>query len=91
MIQYIKTTSFGGANKGYIICEELLHACLTWADPDFAWDVLRFLTRLRQQDNDYLRKANEELNQEVKELKNRFVPAEIPDTDTTSEWYFYLT
>ena len=40
---------------------------------------------------DYLRKVNEELNQENKELKNRHVPAEIPDADTTSEWYFYLT
>ena len=62
-----------------------------WADPVFACAVLRFLTCLRQQDNDYLRKANEELNQENKELNNRFVPAEIPDTDTTSEWYFFLT
>ena len=91
MIQYVTTPSFDGANKGYIVCEELLHACLMWADPVFACDVLRFLTCLRQQDNDYLLKANEELNQENKELKNRFVPAEIPDTDTTSEWYFTLT
>ena len=91
VIQYIKTTTFGGANQGYIVCEELLHACLMWADPAFACDVLRFLTRLRQEDNDYLRKVNEELNQENKELKNRHVPAEIPDADTTSEWYFYLT
>ena len=91
VIQYIKTTTFGGANQGYIVCEELLHACLMWADPAFACDVLRFLTRLRQEDNDYLRKVNEELNQENKELKNRHVPAEIPDVDTTSEWYFYLT
>ena len=91
VIQYVTTPSFDGANKGYIICEGLLHACLMWADPDFAWDVSSFLTRLRQQDNDYIRKANEELNQENKELKNRFVPAEIPDTDTTSELYFFLT
>ena len=91
VIQYVSFSDFGGANKGYIICEELLHACLMWADPAFACDVLRFLTRLRQEDNDYLRKVNEELNQENKELKNRHVPAEIPDADTTSEWYFYLT
>ena len=91
VIQYITTSSFDGANKGYIVCEELLHACLMWVDPAFACAVLRFLKRLRQQDNDYLRKTNEELNQENKELKNRFVPAEIPDTDTTSEWYFFLT
>ena len=91
VIQYVTTPEFNGTNKGYIICEELLHACLMWADPAFACDVLRFLTRLRQEDNDYLRKVNEELNQENKELKNRHVPAEIPDADTTSEWYFYLT
>ena len=76
VIQYITTSSSVGTNKGYIICEELLHACLMWADPAFACDVYRFLTRLRQEDNDYLRKANEELKQEVKELKNRFVPDE---------------
>ena len=76
VIQYVTTPDFGGANQGYIICEELLHACLMWADPAFACDVYRFLTRLRQEDNDYLRKVNEELKQEVKELKNRFVPDE---------------
>ena len=91
VIQYVTTSSSVGTNKGYIVCEELLHACLMWADPAFACDVLRFLTRLRQEDNDYLRKANDKLNQENKELKSRHVPAEIPDADTTSEWYFYLT
>ena len=64
VIQYITTPSFGGANKGYIVCEELLHACLMWTDPAFACDVYSFLTRLRQQDNDYLRKEIEELKQE---------------------------
>ena len=91
VIQYVTTSSSVGTNKGYIVCEELLHACLMWADPAFACDVLRFLTHLRQEDNDYLRKANDKLNQENKELKSRHVPAEIPDADTTSEWYFYLT
>ena len=33
VIQYITTSSSVGTNKGYIICEELLHACLMWADP----------------------------------------------------------
>ena len=41
VIQYITTSSTVGANKGYIICEELLHACLMWADPAFACDVYR--------------------------------------------------
>ena len=47
VIQYVTTPSFDGANKGYIVCEELLHACLMWADRIFACDVLKFITRLR--------------------------------------------
>ena len=93
MIQYITFSDFGGANQGYIICEELLHACLMWADPAFACDVYRFLTHLREEDNDYLRKANEELrraNEELthanKELKNRRVPDE-----EDQQWYFFIT
>ena len=86
VIQYIMTSSSVGANKGYIVCEELLHACLMWTDPAFACDVYSFLTRLRQQDNDYLRKAIEELKQENKELKNRRVPNEYDQ-----QWYYYLS
>ena len=86
VIQYITTSSSVGTNKGYIVCEELLHACLMWADPAFACDVLRFLTRLRQEDNDYLRKVNEELKQENKELKDRRVPNKVGQ-----QWYFFIT
>ena len=100
VIQYITFSDFGGANQGYIICEELLHACLMWADPAFACDVYRFLTRLREEDNDYLRKVNEELrraneeltheNEEMihanKELKNRRVPNKVGQ-----QWYFFIT
>ena len=52
----------------------------------FACDVLRFLTRLRQEDNDYLRKANEELTHENKELKDRRVPNKVGQ-----QWYFFIT
>ena len=93
VIQYVTTPEFNGTNKGYIVCEELLHACLMWADPAFACDVYRFLTRLRQEDNDYLRKANEELrraNEELthenKELKDRRVPNKVGQ-----QWYFFIT
>ena len=86
VIQYITTSSSVGTNKGYIICEELLHACLMWADPAFACDVLRFLTRLRQEDNDYLRKVNEELTHANKELKDRRVPNKVGQ-----QWYFFIT
>ena len=86
VIQYIKTTSFGGANKGYIVCEELLHACLMWADPDFAWDVYTFLTRLRQEDNDYLKRQIDELQNQCKVLANRHVP-----NDNDQQWYYILS
>ena len=77
VIQYITTPNFNGTNKGYIICEELLHACLMWADPAFACAVYRFLTQLREQDNDYLRKENEY-------LKKRYIPND-------QQWYYILS
>ena len=43
VIQYITISSSVGANKEYVICEELLHACLIWTDPDFAWNILSFM------------------------------------------------
>ena len=85
VIQYITFShNIGDANQGYIVCEELLHACLMWADPDFAWDVYSFLTRLRERDNDYLKRQIDELTQRCKDLKNRYVP----DDD---HWTYYLT
>ena len=42
VIQYV-TISSVDTNKEYVICEELLHACLIWADPDFAWNILSFM------------------------------------------------
>ena len=84
VIQYITTSSSVGANKGYIVCEELLHACLMWADPVFACDVYSFLTQLRERDNDYLKRQIDELIQQCKDLKNRYVP----DDD---HWTYYLT
>ena len=76
--------TFGGANKGYIVCEELLHACLEWADPLFACAIYRFLTRLRERDNEFLKHQIDELIQQCKDLKNRYVP----DDD---HWTYYLT
>ena len=84
MIQYVITPSFGGANKGYIVCEELLHDCLLWTDRVFAWDIYSFLSDLQEQDNDYLKRQIDELTQRCKDLKNRYVP----DDD---HWTYYLT
>ena len=67
MIRYIFTSSFGRTNKGYIVYKELLHACLMWGDPTFMCDVFSFLTRMREQDNDLLRR-------EIGRLTNRYVP-----------------
>ena len=86
VIQYVTTPDFGGANKGYIVCEELLHACLMWVDPDFAWDVYTFLTRLRQEDNDYLKRQIDELQNQCKVLANRHVP-----NDNDQQWYYILS
>ena len=38
VIQYIiyKNNNFGGSNKGYVVNEELLIACLMWCDTIFA-------------------------------------------------------
>ena len=77
VIQFVTTPDFNGTNKGYIVCEELLHACLMWADPDFAWKVYSFLTQLRERDNDYLRKENEY-------LKKRYIPND-------QQWYYILS
>ena len=85
VIQYVTiSSSVGGANKGYIVCEELLHACLMWADRVFAWDIYSFLSDLQEQDNDYLKRQIAELTQRCKDLKNRYVP----DDD---HWTYYLT
>ena len=84
MIQYVITPSFGGANKGYIVCRELLHDCLLWADRVFAWDIYSFLSDLQEQDNEYLKRRIDELTQRCKDLKNRYVP----DDD---HWTYYLT
>ena len=49
-----------------------------WVDPDFVWDVYSFLTHMREQDNDYLRK-------EIEGLKNR----RVPDEDE-QQWFYVL-
>ena len=78
------STTFGGANKGYIVCEELLHACLMWADPAFACAVYRFLAQLRERDNEYLKRQIDELTQQCKVLANRHVPND-------QQWYYILS
>ena len=86
VIQYETLPMSGGANKGYIVCEELLHACLEWTDPVFACAVYRFLTQLRERDNDYLKRQIDELQYQCKVLANRHVP-----NDDDQQWYYILS
>lgn len=63
VIKYVTfSKEFCGAHSGYIICEELLIACLMWADPQFAISVYTFLKECREKNNDFLKK-------EVRQLK----------------------
>lgn len=52
VIKYITLPKFDGVNKGYVVCEELLIACLMWLDPSFAIQVYTFLKNLRSINND---------------------------------------
>ena len=74
VIQYITTPNFNGANQGYIVCEELLHACLMWTDPAFAADVFTVI-----------KEENETLKTQCKELKKRHVPDE-----DSQQWIYVL-
>lgn len=86
VIQYITLQIHGGANKGYVICEELLTQCLMWFDKSFAIKVSIFLKNLRSINNDRFVKilnSNKEkdkqielLQEQVDQLKSRYTPEE---------------
>ena len=80
----IKYTTFSkifcGAHSGYVVCEELLIACLMWADPQFAIAVYTFLKEQRAKDNDFLQQTIQQLQAENttlaetnKQMHNRHV------------------
>ena len=80
VIKYVTfSKEFCGAHSGYVICEELLIACLMWTDPVFAWDVYTFLKECREKNNDFLMKEN-------KKLRERYV-----SNDRNSQWAYVLT
>lgn len=80
VIKYVTfSKEFCGAHSGYVICEELLIACLMWADPQFAISVYTFLKECREKNNDFLRK-------EVRHLRTRYIP-----NDEDSQWTYVLT
>ena len=94
----IKYVSFcintqGGNNKGYVICEELLIACLMWADPKFAIAVYTFLKEQRAKDNNFLQQTIQQLQAEnnklvetQKQMQNRHVHDE-----KEYQWTYILT
>ncbi len=80
VIKYVSfSKTFGTASQGYVICEELLIACLMWADSQFAISVYTFLKECREKNNDFLRK-------EVRHLRTRYIP-----NDEDSQWTYVLT
>ena len=57
-----------------------------WADSAFACDIHSFLTRMREEDNDYLRREIDALKTQCKEFKNRYVPK-----DDEQQWIYMLS
>ena len=85
IIHYITLPVFdNGANKGYVICEQLLIACLMWCDPIFATQIYDFIKNMREINNDRfveILNSNKEkdkqielLQEQVDELKSRYTP-----------------
>ena len=87
IIHYITLPVFdNGANKGYVICEQLLIACLMWCDPIFATQIYDFIKNMREINNDRfveILNSNKEkdkqielLQEQVDQLKSRYNPEE---------------
>lgn len=87
VIKYVSFSKvFGTASQGYVICEELLIACLMWADPQFAISVYTFLKECREKNNDFLQKEVRQLKTINKTLRTRYIP-----NDEDSQWTYVLT
>ena len=96
IIHYITIPVFdNGANKGYVICEDLLIACLMWCDVIFATQIYNFIKNLRKINNDKFteivktnqdnQKQIELLQEQVKRLQNRYIV-----NDDTQQWTYVL-
>lgn len=92
IIHYITLPVFdNGANKGYVICEQLLIACLMWCDPIFATQIYDFIKNMREINNDRfveILNSNKEkdkqielLQEQVDQLKSRYTPEDY-------NWHF---
>lgn len=96
VIHYITIPIFdNGANKGYVVCEELLIASLMWCDPIFATQIYDFIKNLRKINNDrfteilhtnkYQEKQIELLQDHVNKLQDRYII-----NDDTQQWTYVL-
>ena len=95
VIKYISfcITTNGGINKGYVVCEKLLIACLMWFDQQFAIAVYTFLEEQRAKDNNFLQQTIQQLQAEnnklvntQKQMQNRHVHDE-----KEYQWTYVLT
>ena len=82
------------SSEAYVMKEELLTDCLYWLDKSFAVEVTKFLTKLRNEDNDYLKKQleiekkdNDKLRLVIDELefKNRELTDVVNKLDTKNK------
>ena len=96
---FLEKYSFEGydlniSSEAYVMKEELLTDCLYWLDKSFASKVTRFLSKLRNADNDYLKKQleiekkdNDKLRLVIDELefKNRELTDVVNKLDTKNK------
>ena len=96
---FLEKYSFEGydlniSSEAYVMKEELLTDCLYWLDKSFASKVTRFLSKLRNADNDYLKKQleiekkdNDKLRLVIDELefKNNELTVIINKLDTKNK------
>lgn len=74
VIKYITLQIHGGANKGYVVCEEFLIQCLMWVDKTFAIKVSKFLKNLRSINNDRFNEilnSNEDQEKQIELMKDQ--------------------
>lgn len=101
VIKHITLQIHGGANKGYVVCEEFLIQCLMWVDKTFAIKVSKFLKNLRSINNDrfteILKSNNDKDNQisllqdQIKEYEQQINQLKSRYTPETYNWHFCVT
>lgn len=94
VIKYITLQLHGGANKGYVVCEEFLIQCLMWVDKKFAVKVSRFLKNLRSINNDRFTEilnTNKDQEKQINLLQDQINQLKSRYTPETYNWHFCVT